>query len=487
MDSTRLLNFGIEGPADVVTVRQRARELSAMLGFGQQEQVRIATAVSEMARCVCRRVFGGRAVFALEQDEAERRLVVTLRDNGGPEKAGASGAIAGTAASSTNRTHAVAGFIDPHESARQLDAALVTAGRLMDRCGVSRQADHALTVSMAKRLAPGQHVDPAGLAELAARLAQAPPADSFAEVQQQNQELAAALSELRERQDDLLALTRELEDTNRGVLALYAEIEEKAEKIRKADDMKSRFLSNTSHELRTPLSSIRALTRLLLDRMDGDLSVEQERQIRFIDNAATDLSELVNDLLDLAKIEAGKTSIHVAPVDVAALFASLKAMLRPLAQNPAVALRFVAPPAGVAFDSDEPKVALILRNFISNALKFTEAGSVVVSVVALADGGAVRFDVRDSGIGIDADDLQLIFEEFSQIEHPLQRGVKGTGLGLPLCRKFATLLGGAVQVASTPGHGSTFSLVLPRTLQSSADAQDPSSTPPPLPHRPIAP
>ena len=458
MDTTRLLNFAIEGPADVVTVRQRARQLSAMLGFGQQEQVRIATAVSELARCVCRRMYGGRALFAFEADGRARRLAITMRDNGGAEKAGS----------------ARSGDVQegPRALDTEIDIALITAQRLMDQCEVSRQSDHALTVSMAKLLAPGQAVDHKSLEAMAAQLAQAPAADSFVEAQQQNHELATALAELRERQDDLLALTRELEDTNRGVVALYAEIEEKAEKIRRADEMKSRFLSNTSHELRTPLSSIRALTQLLLDRMDGELSVEQERQIKFIASAANDLSNLVNDLLDLAKIEAGKVVVTVAPIDVGAMFGALRAMLRPLAQNPKVELRFIEPDPPVDFDSDEPKVALVLRNFVSNALKFTEAGSVTVMLAQgdENDPAWLRFDVIDTGIGIRNDDLQLIFEEFSQIEHPLQRGVKGTGLGLPLCRKFASLLGGEVRVASSAGAGSTFSLILPRHLTVSEQA-----------------
>ena len=451
METIRLLNFGIEGPADVVTVRQRARQLSAMLGFGQQEQVRIATAVSELARCASRRMYGGRALFSFEQDGRERRLAVTIRDNGGAEKAEVKGGAGHWA-----------GPPELDEPARQLDAALVTARRLMDQCELTRQSDHALTVAMVKRLAPGQVAEPAALATMAAQLAKAPPADSFAEAQQQNHELAAALAELRERQDDLLALTRELEDTNRGVVALYAEIEEKAEKLRRADEMKTRFLSNTSHELRTPLSSIRALSQLLLDRMDGELSVEQERQITFIATAANDLSNLVNDLLDLAKIEAGKVKIDLAPIDVGQLFGALRAMLRPLARHPGVGLIFIDPEPPVRFESDEPKVALILRNFVSNAIKFTERGAVTVQMTPHPDPSMLRFDVIDSGIGIAAADLQLIFEEFSQVEHPLQRGVKGTGLGLPLCRKFASLLGGAVTVDSSPGRGSVFSLILPR-------------------------
>jgi signal transduction histidine kinase len=271
----------------------------------------------------------------------------------------------------------------------------------------------------------------------------------------------ATLAELRERQEDLMSLTRELEDTNRGIVALYAEIEDKAERLRRADEMKSRFLSNTSHELRTPLSSIRALAKLLLDRMDGELSAEQERQVQFIATAANDLSDLVNDLLDLAKIEAGKVEVHRAPVVVDNLFRALKGMLRPLVEGARVELLFEPCDLVEPFDSDEGKISQILRNFISNALKFTEHGSVRVSATLDARSGTIAFAVADTGIGIGAGNLQLIFEEFSQIEHPLQRHSKGTGLGLPLCRKLAYLLGGRVDVESTVGAGSTFTLTLP--------------------------
>jgi signal transduction histidine kinase len=443
MTTTRILNLAIESPQDVVMVRQRARQLSGLLGFGQQEQVRIATAVSEVARCACRHVYGGRAVFELEQVGARRNLAVTIRDNGGAVKvAPPSGA-------------------EPDQAGLQFDTAIITARRLMDACDVSYQTDHAMTVSMQKSLLQTQRVDTEHLAEMGAQLAASPVANTYSEVQQQNQELAAALAELRERQDDLLALTRELEDTNRGVVALYAEIEEKAERIRKADEMKSRFLSNTSHELRTPLSSIRALAQLLLDRMDGELSVEQERQIMFIASAANDLSNLVNDLLDLAKIEAGKVQMNLAPIDVGGLFSALKGVLRPLAQNPMVELHFIQPTEPVTLLSDESKVAQILRNFISNALKFTEAGQVIVQLAPSPDPENICFEVIDSGIGINPDHLHLIFEEFSQIEHPLQRRTKGTGLGLPLCRQLAALLGGRVDVRSTLGVGSTFILTLP--------------------------
>jgi signal transduction histidine kinase len=450
MSLTRILQVGIDSEPDVVLVRQRARQISGLLGFGLQDQVRVATAVSEVARCAYGRLSGGRGQFALDQRGPVPQLTVSIRAD---------------ARSASSAALLQAPGMESESAAAQFDNAVLTARRLMDGCEVESGANSGLTVVMRKDLPAGQRIDAARLDRIGAELAASPVQNTYSEMQQQNRELGAALAELRERQDDLLSLTRELEDTNRGVVALYAEIEEKAERLRKADEMKSRFLSNTSHELRTPLSSIRALAKLLLDRMDGDLTPEQERQVGFIASAAFDLSELVNDLLDLAKIEAGKVELTIAPLDIDYLFSTLKGMLRPLTRNPAVELVFVMPQApesaSAALWSDDAKVAQILRNFISNALKFTEAGQVVV---ALEDDGGdyVTFTVTDTGIGIEADNLQLIFEEFSQIAHPLQRGAKGTGLGLPLCRQLAQLLGGSVEVSSVIGAGSTFSLRLPR-------------------------
>jgi signal transduction histidine kinase len=436
MSNQRILNVALTGEQDVVLLRQRARQLSALLGFSQQDQVRIATAVSEVARGACQLAFGGRALFEMAQVDGRQCLRVTI-------SAGA--AVA-------------AGAALP-------DEAVITAHRLMDQCAIEPDAHGAPTVDMCKMLPPQAWVDGARLAELGNQLAKdSPVANSYLEVHQQNQELVATLAELRERQEDLLGLTRELEDTNRGIVALYAEIEDKAERLRKADEMKSRFLSNTSHELRTPLSSIRALAQLLLDRLDGDLTEEQERQVKFIARAANDLSELVNDLLDLAKIEAGKVEVQLAPVVVDNLFRALKGMLRPLVDEARVELVFDTPDFEEAFESDEGKISQVLRNFISNALKFTEQGSVRVSAAWDRERDTITFSVADTGIGISPDNLQLIFEEFSQIEHPLQRRSKGTGLGLPLCRKLAELLGGRVEVESRIGAGSTFSLILPRSF-----------------------
>ena len=167
-------------------------------------------------------------------------------------------------------------------------------------------------------------------------------------------------------------LNQELQDTNRGVVALYAELDERADHLRRADELKSKFLSHMSHEFRTPLNSMLALSRLLLARSDGELTAEQETQVRFIRKAAENLTELVDDLLDLAKVEAGKTVVVPSPFTVASLFGALRGMLRPLLVGDAVALVFDDPPDVPPLDTDEGKVSQILRNFISNAIKFTE-------------------------------------------------------------------------------------------------------------------
>jgi len=429
----RLLSVGLDRQQDVVVVRQRARQISGALGFGLQDQVRIATAVSEVARALTQTAPGRRATFALSDDGLQLEVII---GGGAPMPLDATDSLP--------------------------EVAIVNAHRLMDNCEVQRETGQPPLIVMSKRLPPHARPNKEQIAALTAELAGTPENSTFAEVQQQNQELVSTLAELRERQEDLMSLTRELEDTNRGIVALYAEIEEKAERLRRADEMKSRFLSNTSHELRTPLSSIRALAKLLLDRMDGDLTVEQERQVNFIAVAARDLSELVNDLLDLAKIEAGKVDLLHAPVVPENLFRVLKGTLLPLVDGTAVEMTFEVAGKVAPFDSDEGKISQILRNFISNAVKFTEQGSVRVVASNHPTVQAVVFSVSDSGIGISADNLQLIFEEFSQIEHPLQRRSKGTGLGLPLCRKLAALLGGQVDVSSIPGTGSTFTLTLPR-------------------------
>jgi len=274
---------------------------------------------------------------------------------------------------------------------------------------------------------------------------------------------ASELSQIETLRRENESLRAELEETNQGVLALYAELDTQAEELRQASDLKSRFLHYMSHEFRTPLSSILSIARLLSDELDGPLGEEQHKQVRFIRSSATELSEMVSDLLDLAKIEAGRVTISPAWFDMLDLFSALRGMFRPIVEGSEVDLIFEEPETVLRLYTDDKKLAQILRNFISNALKFTLQGEVRISA-QVVDGCEVRFAVCDAGIGIPQELHKALFEDFSQVDSPLQKRLRGTGLGLSLCKRFADLLGGRVGVESEPGKGSTFFVVIPLAL-----------------------
>jgi signal transduction histidine kinase len=264
-------------------------------------------------------------------------------------------------------------------------------------------------------------------------------------------------------QSETTALREELDETNQGVLALYAELDMQAEELRQASDLKSRFLAYMSHEFRTPLGSILSINRLLSDELDGPLSCEQHKQVAFVSTAARELSDMVDDLLDLAKIEAGRITIYPGWFDMFDLFSALRGMFRPIVDASAVDLIFEQPVGLPRLFTDDKKLAQILRNFISNSLKFTTRGEVRVSA-RLEGATSVRFAVSDTGIGIAAELHGALFEDFSQVDSPLQKRLRGTGLGLSLCKRFAALLGGEVGLESTPGVGSTFFVIIPLAI-----------------------
>lgn len=292
--------------------------------------------------------------------------------------------------------------------------------------------------------------------------------------------------ELLRRNEELAALNRELEDSARGMMALHDEVDEKSDSLRRISEVKARMVSNVSHEFRTPLNSILGLTRMLLSRADGELTEEQEKQLNYIRRSAESMSELVNDVLDLSKLEAGKTTLRASQFQAKELFSALRGMFKPLVQNPRVEIVFEEPPANFPFlETDENKVSQILKNFLSNAIKFTEEGEIRVRV-ATGDNDSVVFSVADTGIGIEPKDHERIFEEFSQVENHLQQTVKGTGLGLSLSRRIAAIMGGDIRVESEMGKGSTFYFELPRVhpevremhrLEHEAEHLDPSRSP----------
>ncbi|HYE31350.1 MAG TPA: ATP-binding protein [Methylomirabilota bacterium] len=467
-----LVTVELQREQDVVLARQRARQIASLLKFVQQDQVRIATAVSEIARNAYMYGRKGRVEFSITQ-QGGGACVIRVTDSG-----------PGIA----NLTEILDGL---YVSRTGMGLGIVGARRLLDGFEIKSAKGAGVEVTMRQALpidAPRVGAETARF--IAAELAKLRVADSFSELQEQNHELVATLEELQRKQNELATLNHELEDTNRGVVALYAELDEKADHLRRASEIKTRFLSNMTHEFRTPVNSILSLCRLLLDRVDGDLTPDQEKQVKFIQKAATDLSEFVNDLLDLAKVEAGKVVIRPARFEAESVFGALRGMLRPLiAANPNVNLVFEDPVGLPEFNTDESKLSQILRNFISNALKYTDAGEVRVRaqlasswdappetvVISGPEAGVpkradwVVFSVADSGLGIARKNIPIIFEEFSQIEGSHQK-TKGTGLGLPLSKRLAELLGGGVAVVSSVGVGSTFYVFVPTSFSGSLEA-----------------
>ena len=268
-------------------------------------------------------------------------------------------------------------------------------------------------------------------------------------------------------ESELEALREELETTNRGVVALYAELDDQAEQLRHASELKSRFLSYISHEFRTPLGAIKSLSGILLSEMDGPLSAEQQKQVRFMRTSADELLELVNDQLDLAKLEAGRLTVSPEWFEMVDLFSTLRGMFKPILLNEDLTLTFEETHGHVRLYTDDRKLSQILRNFVSNALKFTPSGEVRVRADVHPD-QTVTFTVTDTGIGIPATALPFVFDDFTQVDTPIQRRVRGTGLGLALCRRLARLLGGDVTAESTVNVGSKFSVTIPLTLPQGA-------------------
>jgi signal transduction histidine kinase/CheY-like chemotaxis protein len=448
-----ILTMEIRFERDVVLARQRARQIADLLGFDAQDQARIATAVSEMARNALQHAQGGNIEFLARGLAGGQSFAISVRDEGPGIR---------------DLTAILQGRLTPE---RGVGLGIVGARRLMDHFHIDSTPDRGTAVSMGKTLPSGV---PAAtrqeLAHIRDELARSVPQDPFAELRHQNRELLHTLEELHQRQEELIVLNRELEDTNRGVVALYSELDERAEHLRRAAEWRARVLSTMSHEFRTPVGSIIGLSQILLDRLDGELTSEQEKQVLFIRQAAQHLLELVNDLLDMAKIEAGRATLHLAEFEVADLFGTLAVMMRHLETNPAVQLVFEEPVGLAALNTDENKVSQILRNLISNALKYTERGEVRVSATLDAPGGTIAFAVTDTGIGIAPEDQDRIFEEFFQVASPVGQDMKGTGLGLALSRGFAELLGGSLVVESAPGVGSTFTAVIPLTYEGEGPA-----------------
>jgi PAS domain S-box-containing protein len=269
----------------------------------------------------------------------------------------------------------------------------------------------------------------------------------------ENERLADELTRLNENLEDRIrAATEELEERNR-------QLQWQSEELERAYRLKSQFLASMSHELRTPINALLGYTSLMRDHIYGELNSRQEEALSRMQTASHHLLELVNDVLDLAKIEAGKMPVHVERVNVGELIRELSQTIEPMVRRRSLEYRVEIDPALPPLDTDRTKVKQIILNLLSNAVKFTHEGHVAVR--AYPTGGGVAVDVEDSGIGIKEDDIPKIFEDFRQVDQSSTREYGGTGLGLSITKKLLHLLGGTIRVTSSPGAGSTFSVFLP--------------------------
>ena len=280
---------------------------------------------------------------------------------------------------------------------------------------------------------------------------------SQAQMEAQQVELEQTNSQLEEQ-------TQMLEQQRDDLIAAQLALTQKAAELASASEYKSQFLANMSHELRTPLNSTLILAKLLADNKPGNLTAEQIKYAQTIAAAGTDLLALINDILDLAKIESGKVEVVVEHIHLGRTLDVLIKTFTPVAQQSG--LKFtatLAPGTADHIDTDSRRLGQILRNLLSNAIKFTASGEVALGISSTAT--TVSFEVRDTGVGIAAEQQQVVFEAFRQADGSTHRRFGGTGLGLSISRDLARLLGGDIAVTSAPGKGSVFTLTLPKTYR----------------------
>ena len=444
--ATAVLTLALRTQEDVLLTRRRARDLAALLQFTPAEQIGLSTAVWEVARLA-----EPRGQVELAVLETPPSVAVRITVSGVPRSA----------------------LLVTADGPRLNLEAL---RRLVDRVD-ARDVNGVAVVQLMASAGPDAWVP--GVDELELVLASLTRHDTggggpgiLDELRQQNFELLTTLATLREREQELRGLNAELGDTNRAVTALYAELEVQAGELRRRAEAISRFLSSLTHELRTPLYAVRGMTEAILRDHEADLNEGIRQDVALIDGAMVEALDLVNDSLDMAKVEAGRTLVRLSSVDVQELFRTLRAVVTRLPAHAGVELRFDEPGDVPVLETDAFKLSQILRNFIVNALKFTEAGHVRVCAHAAPDGEAVRFEVSDTGPGLSADDQRRAFEEFVQLSAERHGELRGTGLGLPLTRRLAAILGGEVGVESTLGRGATFTVQVPRRHPRDVDGVD---------------
>ncbi|MFC3607371.1 ATP-binding protein [Stutzerimonas tarimensis] len=453
----RLMSIEVLDEIDVVSSRQSAKKIAADLGMSKLEQIRIATTVSELARNVYQYASSGTVHFDLQRNALGQldALYIEIIDRG-PGITALDEILNGSYVSATG-----------------MGVGLRGARRLMDEFDI-HSTSRGTRILGGKRLHPPRPFpSKAELQMMRGHLEAGTSADPYTEIKEQAQELLLTTAELQTKKDELEAINLELENTNQGVVALYSELEKTAQELQEASESKNRFFSNMTHEFRSPINIIDNISRLLLEGSDGTLTHEQRKQVRFISDAATELAELVNELLDLAEAQSGRLEVVPERFSLFDFIEQLRQFTGALSMRyPALTWEVLQPTQDATLHTDRGRLFQIMRNLIGNAFKYTPSGLIRVQVFQ-PDNDTLEFVVEDSGIGISEENQARIFEEFCRLRTPGLTNIQGTGLGLSLARQLAGLLRGDISLTSEPGRGSRFQLHLPRHLDQ--DANRPAS------------
>ena len=458
--NTLLLNCEIRTELDVVYVRQRARQIAALLSFDSQAQTRISTAVSEIARNAFLYALGGRAQFSLEGGTPET-FMIRISDRG-KGILNLPAILAGTYRSSTG-----------------MGLGLLGARKLMDTFRADTVPGHGTTIELGRALPPqAPKASPALVARIGEELSRVAPAGLMEEIRQQNNDLLGAFDELRSRQLDLDRMYREVADANRRMTDVNTELNDKADALERASvseraaraeaeaavATRDGLLAIVSHDLRNPLSVIVTSAALLQKTIvDGVEGPRIQKWAGNILRSADQMGRLIADLLDLAQIQAGTLAVERRAEDLEGIVREGLEMLRPLALRLDLKLDGLAS-AGVQVHCDRGRILQIVSNLVGNALKFTPKGGSIF-IGAHGSGHEALFFVRDTGQGIPELELPRVFDRFW---HAQTNNRSGIGLGLSIVKGLVEAHAGRIWVESKLGSGSTFFFTLPLAKQPAA-------------------
>jgi signal transduction histidine kinase len=437
----RLMTVAINAELDVVASRQRARQIAALCGFRAQDQVKISTAVSELARNVFEYAGTGKVEFAVDGNAASQVLVIRVEDEG-PGIEHLDIVLAGGYRSSTG-----------------MGLGILGAHRLMDACDITTGKDAGTKVLLKKTLpADAPLITPATIGTFGARLAALPTNAMLSEVQQQNRELVDALAALQERQEQLLALTETLEQANQSMVQLNTRLDEKALHLENADRRKDEFLAILSHELRGPLSATGMAAQLLDVPPVSEARAGQLGQV--IMRQVSHMARLVEDLLDVSRVSRGLVVLDKTPVDFCSIVREAVEQVGPLLESRSHKLELELPVLPCLITGDRTRLVQVVANLVGNAARYTPEGG-HIAVCLEADASAMTLTVTDDGIGLSNELLPYLFDLYVQAERSSSREKGGLGLGLALVKSLVEAHGGEVSAASGGENmGSVFTVRL---------------------------